>query len=159
MKKIVFTDLDGTLLDTESYCFDAAKPALDRLYHLEIPLILVTSKTRAEVEIWRDRLKNFHPFIVENGGAIFVPSHYFPSPLPSLIRRGPYEVVELGDSYENLLAALRMASQQSRCRVRGFNDMTAEEVSSCCHLPLDQAILAKQREFDEPFEILEPEGE
>jgi predicted mannosyl-3-phosphoglycerate phosphatase (HAD superfamily) len=36
--------------------------------------------------------------------------------------------------------------------------MTAEEVSMSCQLPLDQAILAKQREFDEPFEILDREG-
>ena len=71
--------------------------------------------------------------------------------------RGLYEVLELGDSYENLVAALRLASLRSQCRVRGFYEMTAEEVSTRCQLPLDQAILAKQREFDEPFEILERE--
>ena len=91
---------------------------------------------------------------MENGGAIFVPSHYFSFPLHFFERRGPYEVLQLGDSYENLVAVLRVASQQSHCRVRGFYEMTAEEVSTSCQLPLNQAVLAKQREFDEPFEIL-----
>jgi mannosyl-3-phosphoglycerate phosphatase len=158
MKIIVFTDLDGTLVDPKGYSFAAAQPALERLRQLKIPLIFVTSKTRSEVEMWRNRLQNTHPFIVENGGAIFVPTHYFSFPLHSFEPQGPYEVLELGDSYENLVAALRLASHRSQCRVRGFHDMTAEEVSENCQLPLDQAILAKRREFDEPFEILDREG-
>jgi mannosyl-3-phosphoglycerate phosphatase len=158
MKIIVFTDLDGTLLDTKSYSFAAAQPALGKLHQLEIPLVFVTSKTRLEVEMWRNRLQNAHPFIVENGGAIFVPPRYFSFPLHFFKRRGPYDVLQLGDSYENLVAVLRLASQQSQCRVRGFYEMTAEEVSTACQLPLDQAVLAKQREFDEPFEFLERQG-
>jgi mannosyl-3-phosphoglycerate phosphatase len=158
MKNIVFTDLDGTLIDSKSYSFVAAQPALERLRQLEIPLVFVTSKTRSEVEMWRNRLRNAHPFIVENGGAIFVPSHYFSFPLHFFERRSPYEVLQLGDSYESLVAVLGIASQQTQCRIREFYDMTAEEVSACCELPLDQAVLAKQREFDEPFEILEHGG-
>lgn len=36
--------------------------------------------------------------------------------------------------------------------------MTPEEVASLCDLPLEQAVLAKQREHDEPFLILDPDG-
>lgn len=63
----VFTDLDGTLLDHETYSWEAARPALERLELSGIPWILVTSKTRAEVELWRKQLGNRHPFIIENG--------------------------------------------------------------------------------------------
>ena len=79
---LVFTDLDGTLLDHESYSFEPALPALAVLKEKNIPLVLCTSKTRAEIELFRIQLKNIHPFISENGGAIFVPKgNYFPQSL------------------------------------------------------------------------------
>ena len=49
MNLLVFSDLDGTLLDHATYSFEPARPALDRLRNLGIPLILTTSKTAAEV--------------------------------------------------------------------------------------------------------------
>src|SRR2546423_300740 len=70
---VVFTDLDGTLLDAETYRYDAARQGLDRLREHAIPLIICTSKTRAEVEPLRNELGNTDPFIVENGGALYVP--------------------------------------------------------------------------------------
>jgi HAD superfamily hydrolase (TIGR01484 family) len=74
---IVFTDLDGTLLD-ESYSFAAAQPALRKTAELDIPLVLCSSKTRREIEHYRKKLGNSHPFISENGGGIFIPEGYFP---------------------------------------------------------------------------------
>jgi mannosyl-3-phosphoglycerate phosphatase len=38
---LVFKDLDGTLLDRETYSFQAAKPALERLRQLDVPLVFV----------------------------------------------------------------------------------------------------------------------
>ena len=48
-KLIVFTDLDGTLLDSV-YSFRKALPALKAVKEKNIPLILCSSKTRAEIE-------------------------------------------------------------------------------------------------------------
>ena len=45
---LVFTDLDGTLLD-ESYSWDLAQPAIDLLRSASIPIILNSSKTVAEM--------------------------------------------------------------------------------------------------------------
>jgi len=56
---------------------------------------------------------------------------------------------------EDFVRTLQAASETSQCRVRGFHDMAADEVAALCGLPLDQAILAKQREYDEPFLILD----
>jgi mannosyl-3-phosphoglycerate phosphatase len=153
---LIFTDLDGTLLDRDTYAWEAARPALDRLRRHGVPWILVTSKTRAEVEAWRRCLGNEHPFIVENGGAAFVPANYFPHPIPGSKRRASYEVLEWGAPYLDLGAGLQRASQASQCRVRGFHEMTPEEVAALCDLPLPQAVLAKQREYDEPFLVLDP---
>jgi len=78
MKKIIiFTDLDGTLLDNSSYSFEAALPALQLIKEKNIPLIICSSKTRKEIEHYRKKLYNLHPFISENGGGIFIPKGYF----------------------------------------------------------------------------------
>ena len=71
---VVFTDLDGSLLDGETYSFESATQALKALRMRNIPLILVSSKTRAEMEPLRRRLNHRDPFIVENGAAVFVPA-------------------------------------------------------------------------------------
>lgn len=153
--QIIFTDLDGTLLDHQTYSWEAARPAIERLKLCDVPWVLVTSKTRAEVELWREKLGNRHPFVVENGAAAFVPRNYFPLPVPGATQRDNYEVLEWGKSYGYLVSCLKEASGRSRCRVRGFHEMTAAEVSFTCDLPLEQAALAKLREYDEPFRILD----
>jgi mannosyl-3-phosphoglycerate phosphatase len=154
---LIFTDLDGTLLDRNTYSFEAALPALDCLRRNAIPWILVTSKTRSEVEFWRARLGNEHPFIVENGSAVFVPQGYFSNTVRGARHSGAYEILEWGAPYEELVGDLHRASRASRCRVRGFHEMTPEEVAALCELPLEQAVMAKQREHDEPFRILDPD--
>ena len=153
---VIFSDLDGTLLDRDTYAWDAAEPALRLLKDCGIAWVLVTSKTRAEVEHWRRVLENDHPFVVENGGAIFVPASYFGG-LPNARRWNGYDVIDPGKPYAEVIARLELASRASQCRVRGFHEMTAEEVAVACHLPAEQAVLAKQREFDEPFEVIDLE--
>jgi mannosyl-3-phosphoglycerate phosphatase len=155
--RLIFTDLDGTLLDAETYSYEPAGPALERLRETGSPLVLVTSKTRAEVELWRWRLKNNDPFIVENGGAIFVPRGCFSFAVEGAVRRDGYEAIELGERYERLVEALAEASKETGCRVAGFHDMSVEEVAGRCDLPLEQARLAKARAYDEAFEVLDPE--
>ena len=78
MKKlIIFTDLDGTLLDHKTYSFENAFEALQAIKEKNIPLIICSSKTRSEIEYYREKLSNNHPFVSENGGGIFLPEGYF----------------------------------------------------------------------------------
>ncbi len=152
---IVFTDLDGTLLD-EAYSCEAARPALEQLKRRGIPCVLVTSKTRAEVEWWRRPLENSDPFIVENGAAAYIPKEYFPFGIRGGATRGDFKVMEWGTPYDDVAAALEEASRSARCRVVGFHQMSARAVSVACDMPLHLAVLAKKREYDEPFRIVEP---
>jgi len=155
--KVVFSDLDGTLLDHDTYSWEAARPALILLARRRVPLVLCTSKTRAEVETLRSVLGNDHPFITENGGAAFVPRDYFPFPVPGARARDNYEVVEFGTGYQELVHVLKAASEATGVEVSAFHQMTVEEVARRCGLPVEQGRLAKQREYDEPFEIPDSE--
>jgi mannosyl-3-phosphoglycerate phosphatase len=148
---IVYTDLDGTLLDAKTYAFDAAREALDALRARSVPLIPASSKTRVEIERLRAGLDHHHPFIVENGGGIFIPKGYFDFPLEGAVLRGPYQVIELGLPHVAVRLALKEIAHALNCRIRGFGDMTTEEVAERMGLSSSDALLAKQREYDEPF--------
>jgi mannosyl-3-phosphoglycerate phosphatase len=167
MKKlIIFTDLDGTLLDYSTYFFEAALPALKMLKEKNIPLIICSSKTRKEIEYYRKKLGNNHPFISENGGGIFIPKGCFefgvqdsynpPSPPFSKGGRGgfpkenDYHVIRLGAKYSDLRKAIK-ALKKEGFDVKGFGDMTVEEVAEIANMSIDEAIMAKERDFDEPF--------
>ncbi|SQI39636.1 Putative mannosyl-3-phosphoglycerate phosphatase [Serratia plymuthica] len=72
---LIFTDLDGSLLDHHSYCWQAAQPWLEQLAHTQTPLIIATSKTAAEVAPLQQQLGLSHwPFIAENGAQIVFPA-------------------------------------------------------------------------------------
>jgi mannosyl-3-phosphoglycerate phosphatase len=140
---IIFSDLDGTLLDS-GYSFEAARDALDRLASERIPLALVSSKTRAEMEYWRRCLgvPAAVPYAVENGGAVVWENR----------------VSVIGTPVAELRKTLEIAAMESGCAVRGFGGMNASEIASATGLSLDMAVLAAQREYDEPFEILNPDA-
>ena len=63
MKYIVFTDLDGTLIDHNTYSYESAIISLNLLKEHNIPLIFCTSKTRTEIEIYeKNSILNVHLF-------------------------------------------------------------------------------------------------
>ncbi|MGY5368382.1 mannosyl-3-phosphoglycerate phosphatase-related protein [Enterobacter oligotrophicus] len=68
---LIFTDLDGTLLDIHTYDWQPAASWLERLQDEQIPVILCSSKTAAEMhEIQQDLGLEGLPFIAENGAVI-----------------------------------------------------------------------------------------
>jgi mannosyl-3-phosphoglycerate phosphatase len=153
---VVFSDLDGTLLDPATYTFDEARPALDQLQAMRIPLVVSTSKTRAEVVPLREALGNHDPFIVENGGGICVPDGYFPFPIDGATLQGGTWVIPVGTDHAELARALAAAADETGVSVRGFAEMTDADVAAATGLDVREAGLARTREFDEPFEILDP---
>ncbi len=153
-KLIIFTDLDGTLLDYPSYSFDKALPALDLIRQKRVPLVLCSSKTRAELEYYRMKLDNNHPFVSENGGGIFIPKNYFPPQYydgsTPVEEEGGYDVLRLGSRYSDLRKAVKELRQEGY-RITGFGDMSAAELAKIANLSIDEAMMAKERDFDEPF--------
>jgi mannosyl-3-phosphoglycerate phosphatase len=155
MKKlIIFTDLDGTLLDYSDYSFDKAMPALQSIKEKNIPLIICSSKTRKEIEHYRKKLYNLHPFISENGGGIFIPKGYFkfqfPEPGLMIEENGQYHLIRLGAKYSDLRNALKELRTEG-FDIKGFGDMSTEEVADTTGLSIEEAGMAKDRDFDEPF--------
>ncbi|PKN35377.1 MAG: mannosyl-3-phosphoglycerate phosphatase [Deltaproteobacteria bacterium HGW-Deltaproteobacteria-19] len=149
MKWLLFSDLDGTLLNHDDYSYEDARPVLERIRREGIPLVIASSKTRVEVEEIQEEIGLRMPFIVENGGGIYFPRGCRGTPYLPGSEREPYFAVRLGMPYEEIREFVARAQQ--RIPLRGFGDMTVEEVARLTDLPLERARLAKTREFSEPF--------
>ncbi len=151
---IVFTDLDGTLLDASTYSFEQALPALELLKQRDIPLIICSSKTRKEIEYYREKLHNLHPFVSENGGGIFIPRGYFGFQISDfefqILQTREYDLIPLGSPYKDLRAALA-GLRRKGFAVKGFGDMTVREVAGVSNMSCEEASMAQERDFDEPF--------
>ena len=163
-KPVVFTDLDGTLLHPTTYSYAPAISTLRRLQSKNIPLVFCSSKTRAEQEILRGELGVIDPFIVENGGAIYIPKGYFR--LPHIYDRvfDEYLVIELGMPYQKLKLKLNQLLEAVRARlaknawlggltISCFGDLTVEDVARETGLGLNHAQAAKQREYSETMKL------
>jgi mannosyl-3-phosphoglycerate phosphatase len=151
---VVFTDLDGTLLDHHTYAYADALPALSKLRQTQTPLIMVSSKTRCEIEALRRELENDHPFIPENGGAIFVPKGY-DLPLPAeAVEVEDYHVLVLGRQIVELAAAFDGLA--CVLPVRALSRLSSKDVADLTGLSLTQAEAARKREFGEAFIVDDP---
>lgn len=148
---IIFTDLDGTLLDSNTYSYQKAIPVLTTLKNNQVPVIPVTSKTRLEVETLRQSLQINDPFIVENGSGIFVPLDYHHLTLPKRNQCGGYHLHRLGCTYAEARLGLKKIATVINEPLQGFGDMSEAEICHLTGLSSDEAKQAKAREFTEPF--------
>ena len=149
MRWVLFSDLDGSLLNHDDYSFAEARPALEKIKRFGIPLILTTSKTRREVEAILAEMDLLEPFIVENGAALFFPARYRGWDLAGGVPFQSYVMFKLGVSYVEIRAFVKRTA--SRFGVKGFGDWSVEEIVEITGLPPEKVRLAKEREFTEPF--------
>lgn len=151
---VIFTDLDGTLLDHFSYKSTPAKATLKWLIEKGIPVVCNTSKTFAEVEIIREELGLNTPFVVENGAAIYIPKTYFNQQPEGTSSHGSYWVktfVKTRGHWLRLIADYKLAHPVSFV---GFNDLTTLQLADLTGLTQTKAKLAKQRQYSEPIQWL-----
>lgn len=154
---LIFTDLDGTLLDKDSYDWSPAVPALELCRGHGYPVVMVSSKTRVEMAPLRTALELRDPFVCENGGAVYFPLDC-PNRLPAgCTRSGALWRWALGIPYAELVAALGDLGRELGWVIRGFSDMDPGQIARLTGLDPEASRRAKQREFDEPFVVESPE--
>ncbi len=149
---ITFTNFDDSLLNQEENNYELIIPILEKLKSQGIPLIPVTSKTRAEVEDLRSKLGLSDPFIVENGSAVFIPQDNRNWQTKTATLESGYYVQTLGCSYIEARAGLKIIQSTLRINnLKGFGDFEDTEIQSLTGLSKEAARKAKTREFSEPF--------
>lgn len=155
---ILYTDLDGTLLDHTTYKFTPAQPALRLLRKKRIPVILCSSKTYKEIMTWRKKLNIDHPLIVENGGAVYIPEgyfNYFPQDLRSY---DEFRVMAFGADSTAIVKKLKRVKKTFQEKIRYFAEMSPGEIQRRTGLSRFQSRLAKEREYGQPCVIENAEG-
>lgn len=148
---LVVTDLDGSLLDHYTYSFADAQSTMDYLEQNAVPVIPCSSKTQAEIEALRIELNNQHPFIVENGAAVFIPKGYLPVQPDDTVKIGHYWVKQFVQPHEHWLRVLETTKQNFGHLFTSFSQMSTKEIADVTGLALEQAALAAQRQFGEPI--------
>jgi len=134
---VVFSDLDGTLLDHRSYSAEAARPALARLAALGAPVILSSSKTAAEMGPLRRALGlERWPAIVENGAGVLEAGRAADRPAAT--------------EYLRLRGALARLPPHLRTPFRGFGDMSMGAIARATGLPAGEVPAAADRGHSEP---------
>jgi mannosyl-3-phosphoglycerate phosphatase len=155
---IVYSDLDGTLLDHDTYGFEAARPALALLRKNHIPLVLCSSKTRTEMErVWQS-LAIIDPFIVENGAAVFIPPGRLDLEEENFREADGFQIVEWGLPYDHLVGYLREIREETGLNLIGFSEMSVSDLKRYAGLDPAQAEQAKKRDYSEPFIVLDQEA-
>jgi mannosyl-3-phosphoglycerate phosphatase len=151
MSLIIFTGIDEVLSSTAQSDYQLITSVVQDLQQQNIPLIPVTSKTRAEIADWLERFDFIDPFIVERGSGIFIPekNRRFTAFKTTHINR--YHLHQLGCSYTEARAALKVVQEEINKILRGFGDLDEENIQSLIGGSLKEVRKAKAREFSEYF--------
>lgn len=154
IRPLIFTDLDGSLLDHHNYSFVPAATLLAQLRALGIPVMPCTSKTRAEVEPLRAQLHNNDPFVVENGAAICIPkSSVAGQPIDSR-DAGELWLIEQSQSRAHWLEILSKLRQDFEGDYQTFFDAGSDGIAAMTGLAPADAARANQRQYSEPVQWL-----
>jgi mannosyl-3-phosphoglycerate phosphatase family protein len=158
LKKLLFTDLDGTLLDLETYSPELVRASVKNLKTAGVSIIFCSSKTWAEQEHYLKELELDEPVIVENGSGIFLPEN---SNL-NIQKRKPAEkqqVIALGKSYDEILSAVKENAKQYYPALKYYANLSAAEISHITGLPAEAALKAKMRNFSETLFNADPQSD
>lgn len=151
MPLIIFTGLDGMLLSARELNYKKTTIVFQELEQKNIPLIPTTNRTRAEVEELLQKFQLVNPFIVEYGSGIFIPqdNSHFSAPATNIVDN--YHLHQLGCSYTEARAGLKVVQEEINKILRGFGDMDEENIKSLIDDSKMAARKAKAREFSEYF--------
>jgi mannosyl-3-phosphoglycerate phosphatase family protein len=151
---VIYTDLDGSLLDHNDYSYAPASPLLAELESKRIPVVPCTSKTRLELLPLREQLGNHHPFIYENGAAVAIPHGYFDHKPEHSRSKDAFWIRSFTQPREHWLSLIARLGQDFPGEYRGFSSMSDAELARLTGLSLEQARRARRREYGEPLQWL-----
>lgn len=160
VKVVVFTDLDGTLLDLESYAADEAAPAVRQLKKAGVSIVFCSSKTLSEQTPYLEELGLRAPAIVENGSAVSWPGGD-PPVLPANCRRtyttGGFHHLVLGTQYGQVRKAIEDNASIFPYPLKYYGNSTVEQIMEITGLDREAANRAMDRRFSETLFNVKPD--
>ena len=150
MQKVIFTDIDGTLLDARFPDINKMKKLVENAIRNDIHLILCSSKTQLEQDKIKSMIDLHEPYIVENGGATIIPKDYFKKSriTPSKTLQKNY-IIETGAPAYRIRSLLKEIRIKHGLKFEGVSDLSPLELSSIIKLPQDYAKRMIRRKYSE----------
>ncbi len=150
--RLLFTDLDGSLLDHQSYDWSPAAPWLERLAMLGVPVIPVTSKTRSELLPLRQTLGlTASPFVAENGAVVGLPPAWCHARLERTPGPDGLVIRTLGVDIGFIRQRLAVWRERLGVRFTAMSEMALDALVAFTGLGEQEARLARMREGSEPL--------
>lgn len=153
MSLIVFTDLDGTLIDFETYSTTVAKPAVRQLVDRKIPLVFCSSKTFMEQRSLQTKFSLEAPCIVENGSAIVSPPSFWSQLPEGAFEKDGWVWHPMGIKSSEIRRRVRRVESEIGESLMGFSAMHTEDVARITGLDLASARRAQSRDFSETLSV------
>ena len=158
-KTVVFSDIDGTLIDIFTRNYGKSQELVKKLEESSIPVVLCSSKTWAEQDVIRKDLGlEGEPFIIENGGAVIIPDGYFEGDGRTdddLKHHGVirvvdgYRVIELGRPSAEIRKILQHVRRKTGTAFKGVSDLSIEEVAKIVGMTHHEAERMSKRQYGE----------
>ncbi len=150
VRYVIYTDLDGSLLDHDNYSYDPATELLSELEAMGTPVIFATSKTAPEIVSFQKDIENRHPFIAENGAVVYIPAAYFTRQPKNTQSKDSYWVKTFSRSKQHWVSRIKAVSSTYSGMFRGFSDMQIDEIAELTGLDRKSAEQAADRSQSEP---------
>lgn len=156
-RSIIFTDLDGTLIDFETYSIDETYELVRELHEVGVPVVFCSSKTFKEQQHLQSEYGIALPCIVENGSAIVAPRGFWRTPPEGAFEEEGWARLQLGLSSVEIrkrIARIESSVGESLC---GFSSMATEDIASLTGLDLVSAKRAQERDYSETLAARKPD--
>ncbi len=136
---------------------DEFTAALD---HEAIPAVWLTSRSRLQFDDARRKHGHTHPFIAEDGCAVYLPEDYFHlrpasdasrTKKAATLRLGRFTCIPIAEALPAAAEALQTLSQDTGVPVVTLRSLSPRELAQNTGLPQREAELARQRDFDDIF--------
>jgi D-glycerate 3-kinase len=130
------------------------------LDHQGIPAVWLTSRSRLQFDDARRKFGHTHPYIAEDGCAVYLPEDYFHlrsesqasrTGKDSPLRLGRFTCIPAAKILPAAAEALETLSEQTGVPVVTLRSLSPRELVQNTGLPQKEAELARQRDFDEVF--------
>jgi mannosyl-3-phosphoglycerate phosphatase len=128
--------------------FDEFSVTLD---HANVPAVWVTTRSRGQMDDPLRKLAHNHPFIAEEGCGVYLPEGYFHLRPAKTLRLGRFTCIPIAEPQPAAREALESLSEETGVSVVGLRSLSPREVVQNSGLPVREAELARQRDFDELF--------
>lgn len=135
---------------------DEFTAALD---HQGIPAVWLTSRSRLQFDEPRRKLGHTHPFIAEDGCAVYLPEDYFhlrpesgaSRTAKAPLRLGRFPCIPIAEILPAAAEALETLSADTGVSVVTLRSLSPRELVQNTGLAQREAALARQRDFDDLF--------